>query len=319
MEHLLRLLPAGPQPLLVRYGTTTVIVAICFLLLMAVHAEGAVFGFYLLHPAIFLASIIFDRGSGFYATGLCALLLYFFMLPAGTWLLPGAILLPLMLFVLISLAIATFSEGLRKAWERAVQAEETKDLLLRELGHRTVNNLNMVIAVLTLQRRAQTNPEARAALESALLRVKAIAEAHNHFRPLRHQGVVEMRGYLEQLCAYIENNLRDIRPIAVRVRAEEMSLKSETAAPLGLIVNELVTNALKHAFPENRAGLIEVKLVAGPPLVLSVADDGVGYCDEKKQNLGTQLICRLVAQLGGKIAWENQKPGCRVVVVLGQA
>src|SRR5262249_32887909 len=160
-----------------------------------------------------------DRVSGFYATGLSTVLLYLLMLPTGAWLLPHDMFLPLILFALISVGIATFSEGLRRAWERAAKAEETKDLLLWELGHRTVNNLNMVIAVLTLQSRTQSSPETRAALESAILRVKAIAEAHNHFRPLRHNGLVEMRGYLEQLCSFVENNLRDVRPIAVTVRA----------------------------------------------------------------------------------------------------
>jgi two-component sensor histidine kinase len=319
MEHLLRLLPARPQPMVVRYGATTVIVGVCFLLLLAVHADGAIYGFYLLHPAIFLASVLFDRGSGFFATGLSTLLLYFFMLPDGAWLLPREFLLPLILFVLISLAIATCSEGLRKAWERAVEAEETKDLLLRELGHRTVNNLNMVIAVLSLQSRAQSSPETKAALEIAIHRVKAITEAHNHFRPLLNQGVVEMRAYLEELCSFIENNLRDVRPIAVAVRAEEIHLKSEKAAPLGLIVNELLTNALKHAFPDNRAGTVRVMLTAGSQIVLTVEDDGIGCSADKRDNLGSQLVRRLVAQLGGTITWEARQPGCRVAVVLGEA
>jgi two-component sensor histidine kinase len=316
MERLLSFLPRRPQPPLVRYGVTTLIVALCFALFTGVHATGVVLGFYLLYPAIFLAAVLFDRGSGFYATALCAALAYAFMLPSHSWVLPGELAVALTLFIVISLALATFSEALRMAWERAAQAEQTKDLLLRELGHRTANNLNMVVSVLTLQSRAQTSPEVRAALEDGILRAKAIAEAHNHFRPLQRHGRIEMRAYLEQLCAYIENNLRGVRPVAVTVEAKEVNLAAETAVPLGLIVNELVTNALKHAFPDNRAGVVRVKLATGSPLVLTVEDDGVGCPASKSERLGSQLVSRLVRQVGGTIAWRDGAPGCRVDVVL---
>jgi two-component system, sensor histidine kinase PdtaS len=314
MERLLSFLPQRPQPLLVRYGVTTLIVAVFFGLFVGVHASG-VLGFYLLYPAIFLSAVLFDRGSGFYATALCAALAYS-LLPGDRWILSGELAVALILFIVISLALAAFSEGLRVAWERAVQAEQTKDLLLRELGHRTMNNLNMVISVLTLQSRAQTNPEARAALENAILRANAIAEAHNHFRPMQRHGRIEMRSYLEQLCAYIENNLRGVRPVSVTVAAEEMHLAAERAVPLGLIVNELVTNALKHAFPGNRAGVVRVKLAGGPPLVLTVEDDGIGCPATKTENLGSRLVSRLVRQLGGSIAWRDGQRGCRVDVML---
>ena len=82
MEHLLRLLPRRPQPLAVRYGVTTLIVGLCVLLLVGLRGSAGLYGFFVLYPAIFLASVLFDRGSGFYATALSTLALYFLMKPA---------------------------------------------------------------------------------------------------------------------------------------------------------------------------------------------------------------------------------------------
>src|SRR5262245_36049539 len=118
MEHLLELLPR-PQSLAVRYAVTTVIVLVCFLLQVGVEMQSGFFGFFLLLPGIFLASLLFDRGSGFYAALLSTLLSIVVLAPPGAFVLPAQHLLPLVLFVLISLAVATVSEALRKALENA--------------------------------------------------------------------------------------------------------------------------------------------------------------------------------------------------------
>jgi two-component sensor histidine kinase len=122
-----------------------------------------------------------------------------------------------------------------------------------------------------------------------------------------------MRAYLGQLCAHLANALRDIRPIVVKVEATELYLPSEQAVPLGLIVNELVTNSLKHAFPDDRAGTVHVTLSSGPHVVLLVRDDGVG-CSLPQEGIGTRLIRLLAQQLGAVIVWEQPEKGCLVRV-----
>lgn len=313
MEQILRMLPSKPQPLVVRYGTTAAaMVVICFLVLLGLSRQGGLLGFYLLFPAIFASSILFDRGSGFFGTALSALLLYFFLRPSDSVLLEGGLALQLALFVAIAVIVTFASEGLRTSWERAVDAERKKDLLLHELGHRTTNNLAMVISVLSLQARSKTNAEVRVALEKAISRVRAIASAHEHFQPRAHQGVIEMRPYLEKLCQHLGDSLRDVRPIAVVMEAEDVQLRTEHAVPLGLIVNELVTNAFKHAFRDDRGGTVKVTLTKSPPMRLIVEDNGVGRPTDKQGNLGSRLTQLFAEQLRAKLSWEDAEPGCRV-------
>jgi two-component sensor histidine kinase len=311
VEQVLQMLPTRPQPLAVRFGVTALLVGLCFLLLMGLQGRGGVLGFYLLFPAIFSASILFDRGSGVFATLLAALLIYLLMRPTGTFLLPGELAANLAIFLVAALGLALVSEGLRTAWERAIAAERSKDLLLRELGHRTQNNLALVASVLSLQARSKENPETRSALEKAVARVQAIASAHEHFHPLKQDGGVDMRPYLERLCTHLGDSHRDVRPIAVIVDAEDVQLRTEQAVPLGLIANELVTNALKHAFPDDRSGTIKVVLRASSPVSFVVEDNGVGCPLDKQERLGSRLTRLLAEQLGAKVKWEDALPGCR--------
>lgn len=121
-----------------------------------------------------------------------------------------------------------------------------------------------------------------------------------------------MRPYLEELCTHLGDSLRDIRPVAVKVHAEEVHLRTEQAVPLGLITNELVVNAFKHAFPDNRSGAVTVSLASGSSLSLVIEDNGVGCPLDRRQGLGSRLTQLLAEQLGAKLAWEEAAPGCRV-------
>jgi hypothetical protein len=122
--------------------------------------------------------------SGFVATALSTAFMYVWLkTPAGPWW-PNEAAPLLGMFVAISIGVAFISEGLRKAWERAVEAERAKDLLLEELRHRTKNDLAMVISVLALQARGNVGEETRTALQNAISRIRAISGAHAQFGPL---------------------------------------------------------------------------------------------------------------------------------------
>src|SRR5262245_61744626 len=133
------------------------------------------------------------------------------------------------------------NEGMRKALERAVRAETEKDLLLRELSHRSRNNFAVAASVLALRARTVSEPTARAALEAGASRIRVIAEAQAHLHPASGRGDIEIDMYLEDLCRSLGDALRDVRPVAVRVLAEPTTLPADRAVPIGLIVNELVT------------------------------------------------------------------------------
>jgi two-component sensor histidine kinase len=318
MENLLRILPASPPSTFVRYLLTTVIVLVFFLIRLGLPL-GAGYPFLIFFPAVFLSSVLFDRGSGFLATALTAVLaVYFFIEPRHHLLPPIEQYPPLVLYVLISCGIAVLSEALRRALERAQKAEREKDLLLQELAHRTKNNLQIIASVLALQARSVEDPELRRIFDAAVTRVRVIANAHSQLQPTGDRSMVDMRSYLTDLCRDLGDSLRDVRPVAVRVDADPIELSTERAVPIGLIVNELVTNAFKYAFREDQEGAITVtfhRTEAGD-IDLVVEDNGVGCPLSAKEGLGTRLVRLLVQQVGGSITRMPGSPGCRVVATL---
>ena len=110
--------------------------------------------------------------------------------------------------------------------------------------------------------------------------------------------------------------MRGTLPIAVHVNAERLWVLTEKAAPIGLIVNELVTNAFKHAFSNQKEGRIVVTFSEAKQglLRLTVEDDGAGCAKDAPARLGSKIVRLLTQQLGGTMARENTRPGCKVVV-----
>jgi two-component sensor histidine kinase len=106
-----------------------------------------------------------------------------------------------------------------------------------------------------------------------------------------------------------------VRPIAVNVDAAEIYLPASQAIPLGLIVNELVTNSLKHAFSDGRPGRIEVVLTQAVDMTLIVRDNGIGCPADKVEKVGSRLVRLLSEQLGGRIEWQQPEMGCQVQIV----
>ena len=318
MENLLFLLPNRPQSIVARYGVTTLIVLVCFALQIGVELQSGIFTFFLLLPGIFLVAVIFDRGTGFYATILSTALCIAMLLPSDSWLLPAPYLLPFLLFLLVGLALATVGEGMRKALEKAVAAERSAEVMLYELNHRIRNNLAMVASVLELQKRSQKDQGAKDAFSSAVSRVHVIANAHGHLLPKDGQSLIDMREYLTTCCQNLGDALRDVRPIAVNVNAEQVLLRSDRAVSMGLIVNELVTNAFKYAFPDERGGTVNVILrrANDGKLELAVEDNGKGCPEEAKEGLGSRIVRLLAQQLESTITRAAANPGCRVSLTI---
>jgi len=129
-----------------------------------------------------------------------------------------------------------------------VTAEQSAEVLLYELNHRIRNNFAMIASVLELQKRSVKEEAAKDAFASAVARVHVIANAHDHLLPKEGQSLIDMREYLTVCCQNLGDALRDVRPIAVNVSAAQILLRDDRAVSIGLIVNELVTNAFKYAF-----------------------------------------------------------------------
>ncbi len=315
MDNLLLLLPNKPRSVATRYAITAAIMAFCTLLQVATARQTGVSSLFLLMPGVFASAILFDRGSGFFAAGIgtAAALMVMNETPPGMTL---AQVPAIVLFFLTGSGLALVSEALRTALQRAVRAERAKDLLLQELAHRMQNNFAIAISLFSMQARAQASEEAREALESAVARLRVIADAHHHLQRTG-EGLVEMPEYLENLCVNLGDALRGLRPVAVHVQCDPVTLPGPRAVPIGLITSELVTNALKYAFPGNAPGTVAVSLRChADALVLTVEDDGQGCPPNASEGLGTRLIRLLVQQLNGSKRREPTVKGCRVVVSL---
>src|ERR687887_902436 len=119
-------------------------------------------------------------------------------------------------------------------------------------------------------------------------------------------------------CQYLGDALRDVRPIAVNVSAEQVLLRADRAVSMGLIVNELVTNSLKYAFADDRGGTINVVLrrESDGQLELVVEDNGKGCPEDVKEGLGSRIVRLLAQQLQSTITRAAVNPGCRVSLTL---
>jgi two-component sensor histidine kinase len=317
MESLLKFLPARPQPIIVRYGASAALVLVCFAFRLGAGPAAGEYSFIFFIPPILMASVLFDRGSGFAATVLSAVLV-------------GALLnwrigvmnhvAALTLFVCVSSFVVIVGEGMRKALEKSAALGEDLHLLLDEQGHRIKNDLAIASALIMLQARAQNDPAVREALESAVARVHVLAKGYDHLRATARDQATDMERYLGEVCWKLGEALRGVRPIAVEVDADRVEIRSPMATRIGLIVNELVTNALKHAFPNERGGTVYVRLRRNAnELTLVVEDDGIGCPDAPSEGLGSRLVRLLVQQLRGRMTREAAAPGCRVTIVIPAA
>ena len=215
----------------------------------------------------------------------------------------------------------------RLAEERLREDAARKALLLADTNHRLKNHLQAVAAILHGDGARSGDARVRAALEDAAGRLRVLARAHErlHLAGSPDAAVVGMRDVLGALAADLRETLLAGRPVALRVEAEAVELAADRAVPAGLVVNEAVTNALKHAFPDGRPGTVLVRLrrrEAGS-LLLEVADDGIGAAPAGPEGRGgrgggTRLIGALARQLGGEAEWRGP-PGTAVAVRFPEA
>jgi PAS domain S-box-containing protein len=214
------------------------------------------------------------------------------------------------------------AEQVRLLAERTMRESlREKDVLLKEVHHRVKNNLQVIVSLINLQASKLEDGHVRSVFEETRSRVHAIALLHERLYTSKNLGRIDMRDYLEGLASDLSSTNASTRPVDLRVRADEIYLSMDQAVPVGLIVNELVTNSYKHAFPERlgRAGEIEMVLEwVGQDLQIVVQDNGIGYLQEldpdTADSLGLLLISSLSRQLEGDLRFVQQPSGARCVV-----
>jgi two-component sensor histidine kinase len=185
------------------------------------------------------------------------------------------------------------------------------ELLLKEIHHRVKNNLEIVSGLLSLQS-AQLDPSAQAAMLSSQNRVLSMGIIHQKLYQKDNLAAIEMKDYFENLGESILDSFNETGRIRIRCDMDPIELDVDTAVPIGLIANELITNALKYAFVDMKSGEICIRLVNTKErngLLFQVKDNGVGKllkAHVKGTGFGTELVSLLVQQLNGKLLTETQ-------------
>jgi two-component sensor histidine kinase len=194
-----------------------------------------------------------------------------------------------------------------------------KAILLQELQHRVANSLQIIASVLLLSARRVQSDETRGHLHDAHLRVMSLANVQQQLAvsTLRE---VPLRSYLSDLCRSLDASMiRDHAQLSLEVNADDSVSSADVSVSLGLIVTELVINALKHAFPGQRSGKIVVDYHSqGSEWALSVSDNGIGLptdTDPPRPGLGTSIVEALAKQLQARVQVVDAGPGTIVSIV----
>ena len=198
--------------------------------------------------------------------------------------------------------------ALNTAQGSLVARNAENELLLKEIHHRVKNNLEVVSSLLALQSNQIDDANTKEAMLASQNRVHSIGIVHQKLYQGENLGAIEMKDYFINLSESILDSFGAQKRVQVECAMSTLNVDIDTAVPLGLIVNELLTNTIKYAFPEGRSGKVQIKLeqAANGNLQMLVSDNGVGKSDTiKGTGFGGQLIFLLTQQLGGTIKEDN--------------
>ena len=189
---------------------------------------------------------------------------------------------------------------------------EEKNALLRELYHRTKNNMQLISSMIKLEIRFHENKLLHDTLINIVNRIYAMSLVHEKLYQEGNLSYINLKKYIIDLISYLLTNYR-ISPNQIKIRYELMDIHVliDSAIPFGLVINELIVNSFKHAFPENRKGVIEIKLVEIEKNIhLTISDDGVGISPDQdilaSESIGLNVIKGLIEQqLKGTVRYES--------------
>jgi two-component system, sensor histidine kinase PdtaS len=215
--------------------------------------------------------------------------------------------------------ISQKNEALQKTISEKDNLLEEKEWLVREIHHRVKNNLQMVISLLNAQSEYLHHPSALHAIKESRERMQAIAILHQKLYKVEGSAEINMRSYIHELVENIQQGFDKSERIHFQVDVAEIGLDMSQSVPLGLILNEAITNAIKYAYPKNAKGSIQISLqqIEGQQLQLIIADRGIGLPEgfdiEHNHSLGMQLIKLFAEQLEGELFFVNRN-GLKIVL-----
>jgi len=199
-----------------------------------------------------------------------------------------------------------------------------KEWLVKEIHHRVKNNLQMIISLLNAQSEFLDNPTAVHAIQESRERMQAIALIHKKLYEPDSSALINMESYIHEMVGYIETSFKDSQKISFTSVIDDISLDVSQAVPVGLILNEAITNAVKYAFQPSQQGKVSIlmKRLNRQDIVLKISDTGKGlpanFNSSESNSLGIQLMQLFAEQLDGDISFNN-KDGVEIVVTFKQS
>ncbi len=269
--------------------------------------------FALIFPAITLATLIAGGRAGLLTLILCQISTWYFIVPpAHSFAIPDRTTGVNIVLVTLAQLVVLWAIARYQAIARGAQLSDRKridslQLALREIDHRTKNNFQIAVSLLTLQARGADDPALKASLARAVTRLQAIASVYRNLAISSETlTATRLHEHLEDICSRLREGL--LSPaIDLQTDFEEAVVPHDLAIRIGLIVNEQITNAAKHAFPDG-IGSIRVALSrAGDRLDLRISDDGRGYAHLPAgvDGLGTRLVALLARQIGAEVTMDS--------------
>ncbi|MFK7937124.1 MAG: sensor histidine kinase, partial [Saprospiraceae bacterium] len=235
-------------------------------------------------------------------------------------------LLFLLLFALLIIAFAIYFLRVRRRLNASLQqknqllnqAVQDRELLIREVHHRVKNNLQIITSLLNLQLRHVTHPAARAALTDGRNRVRSISLLHQDLYQESKLKGVDTQIYLTNIVHNLQYAFRD-EEVNVQTEIDKIIVDEEQMVLVGLIINEALTNAYKHAFAETKEPKIELTFLAQQEqLNLRIADNGKGFdpatATRQRQSFGLQLIEDMARKLKAKISLQSDIKGTILIL-----
>jgi len=206
--------------------------------------------------------------------------------------------------------------------ERTEELLRQKHVLLQEMEHRVANSLSIIASILLLKARAVTSEETRRHLRDAHQRVMSVAEVQLHLHASEGIDRIEVDTYLAKLCGALASSMiTEQHPIVVKVTADKGTVDSSEAVSLGLIVTELVINAIKYAFPVDRSGarILITYEIDKSDWKLVISDNGIGKTEGSGPRalgggLGTTIVDALAKQLGARVETDSSTAGLKVSI-----
>ena len=212
----------------------------------------------------------------------------------------------------------------KEAEQKILTSLKEKEILLKEIHHRVKNNLYVISSLLNLQSHSLEDEKILALFRDSQRRIQTMAMIHEQLYQSNDLGKINFAEYLERLVNNLFISYQQSAEIIPVLDVESVYLNLETAIPCGLLINELVTNCFKHAFPKNCSGTIKLQLrvIADKQLQLIVSDNGIGIPTgvnwEESPSLGLRLVRILAQQLDACLTLDNSQPGTSFSLVFAE-